>query len=175
MQPPASTDDDNHSPHPPSDNDDHPPSLPPSSDGNDDNDDTTTPWLSTMWPTPWQWQQWPSALSMTRPYHLLQFHFLFALWLLCAQLHWHLFPFLCSYAHGRYALNGRTRTIRVTWPWTFPRHVPPDRLLVRFPFPSHVTLTVLVCVMPTRLDLLFVMLTISRLCFLLIFGCDDSS
>ena len=49
------------------------------------------------------------------------------------------------------------------------------RLPVCFLFPSHVTLTVLVCVMATRLDLLFVMLTISRLCLLLISGYVDSS
>ena len=53
--------------------------------------------------------------------------------------------------------------------------MPPARLLVRFPFPSHVTLTVLVCVMATRLDFLFVMLTFSRLCLLLIFGYNGSS
>ena len=51
----------------------------------------------------------------------------------------------------------------------------PARLLVRFPFLSHVTFTIPVCVMAACLDFSFVMLTISRLCFLLIFGDGDSS
>ena len=34
----------------------------------------------------------------------------------------------------------------------FPCHVTPVRLLVRFPFPLHMTITVLVCVMATHLD-----------------------
>ena len=78
------------------------------------------------------------------------------------------FPFLFSYARGRYALIGR-----------FAYHVTPEvsascdpaRLPIRFPFPSHMTLTVLVCVMATRLDLFFVTLTFSCLCFLLIQIC----
>ena len=82
------------------------------------------------------------------------------------------FSLLLSYARGRYALTGR-----------FLYHVTPEvsmscdpaRLLVRFPFPSHMTLTVLVCVMRTRLDLSFVMLTFSCLCFSLIFGYVNSS
>ena len=44
-----------------------------------------------------------------------------------------------------------------------------------FPFPSHVTLTVLVCVMATRLDSSLSLLTVSRLCFLLISGYVDLS
>ena len=70
----------------------------------------------------------------------------------CALAHWHLFflSFSFSYARGRYALIGR-----------FAYHVTPEvsasrgpaRLPVRFLSLSHVTLTVLVCVMVTRLDL----------------------
>ena len=78
------------------------------------------------------------------------------------------FPFLFSYARGRYALIGH-----------FAYHVTPEVsasrdlacLPLRFPFLSHVTLTVLVCVMATRLDLFFVTLTFSCLCFLLIRIC----
>ena len=70
------------------------------------------------------------------------------------------FPFSFSYAHGRCALNGRTLT------FTSPMML--ACLSVRFSFPSHVTLTVPVCVMATCLDFPFVMLTFSCLCLLLI-------
>ena len=85
------------------------------------------------------------------------------------------FSFSFSYAHGRYALIGRFALrqsrdpgrFRVTWFRIC--------LFVRFPFPSHVTVTIYAWVMAARLDSSFVMLTLSRLCFLLIFGYVDSS
>ena len=97
--------------------------------------------------------------------------FPFALWLLCAQLRWHLFPFR-SYAHGHYALTGCCLCHVIP---AVPESCDTGSLTRMFPISvSRDFYCTCMChgdsPRPT-----FVMLMISHLCFLLISGYVDSS